>query len=300
MLIDEIVALAADDAQPIGVVLRKCLILAHQTGNKNLKTWATNELNGYADIDNVPEYRVTSAQATGNFVGWGRSQASLPIPPAVLEEKHKRWATKVYLTQAITVYADLIRRAKPDSTITLNWPTNLALYYQDRLPLNSDMRLISAYQEIPIPSLVELIETVRNRVLSFALEIKAELGQEQKPLDQIDPALKERVDQIFIQHISGGNFNIASGGSTINLQQNIEVGNWQQLTRVLEKSGLSEPELDELSAAVGSDKNKMGPAVLRWIKEAAPKVVSGGVKIGTSVGQAILVECLKRYLGLPN
>jgi hypothetical protein len=301
MLIDEIVDLAAGVKQPIGVLLRKCLVLAYQTGNENLKSWAAKELNGYADDDIVPEYRVTPAQATGIFVGWGSSQASLPIPPAVLEEKHKRWATKVHLTQAITTYEDLIKRTKPDSTITLNWPTNLALHYQDRLPLNVDMKLISAYQEIPIPSLVELVETVRNRVLSFALEIKAEVGQEQKPLDQITPALKERVDQIFIQHISGGNLHFASGGSTINVQQqNIEIGNWQQLTQVLEHSGLSKPELDELSTAVGSDKSKMGPAVLRWIKDAAPKVISGGVKIGATVGQAILTEFLKKYFGLPG
>jgi len=64
MLIDEIVDLAAGVKQPIGVLLRKCLILAYQTGNENLKSWAAKELNGYADDDIVPEYRVTPAQAT--------------------------------------------------------------------------------------------------------------------------------------------------------------------------------------------------------------------------------------------
>jgi hypothetical protein len=302
MLLDEIIDLAADDKRSIGVLLRRCLVLAHQIRNERLKTWATKELNGYQEGDDLPEYRLTPAQANGNFVGWGHSQVNgYPIPPAVLEERHRKWATTVHLTQAIGAYEDLIKRAKPDSTITQAWPTNLSLYYQDRIPLNNDMNLVSAYQEIPLPSLVELLETVRNRVLSFALEIRSEVGREDQSLDKLPPVLEKRVDQIFIQQITGGNFNIASGGSTISIQQqNIEVGNWQQLERALQNSGVSQPELKELNAAVQSDKGSMGSAIGAWIKKIGPKVLTGGVKIGTTVGQAVLTEYLKKYFGLPS
>lgn len=302
MLIDEIIELAADNKQSIGVLLRKCLVLAHQMRNESLKVWATKELNGYQDEDDLPEYRLTPAQAKGNFVGWGHSQVNgYPIPPAVLEERHKRWATTVHLAQAIGAYEDLVKRAKPDSTITLTWPTNLSLYYQDRIPLNNHMNLVSAYQEIPLPSLVELLETVRNRVLSFALEIRSEVGRDDRSLDELTPVLERRVDQIFIQQITGGNFNIASGGSTISIhQQNIEIGNWEQLEKALQNSGVSQAEVKELSTAVHSDKSLMGSAVGAWIKKVGPKVISGGVKIGTTVGQAILTEYLKKYFGLPS
>jgi len=302
MLLDEIIELAADNQQSIGVLLRKCLILAHQMKNENLKAWATKELNGYQEDDDLPDYRLTPAQAKGNFVGWGHSQVNgYPIPPAVLEEKHKRWATTVSLTQAIGTYEDLVKRAKTDGTITLNWPTNLSLYYQDRIPLNNGMNLVSAYQEIPLPSLVELLETVRNRVLSFALEIRSEIGQNDQSIDKLTTVLEKRVDQIFIQQITGGNFNIASGGSTIIVhQQDISIGNWNQLEKVLENSGVSQPEVEELNAALQSDNGSMGSSVGKWIKKVGPKVISGGVKIGTTVGQAILTEYLKKYFGLPS
>ena len=302
MLIDELIDLAADNKQSLAVLLRKCLVLAHQIKNESLKAWATKELNGYQADDELPEYRLTPAQAKGNFVGWGHSQVNgYPIPPAVLEERHKRWATTAHLTQAIGAYEDLVKRAKPDGTITLTWPTNLSLYYQDRIPLSNDMNLVSAYQEIPLPSLVELLETVRNRVLSFALEIRSVIGPDDQSLDKLTPVLEKRVDQIFIQQISGGNFNIASGGSTISIhQQNIEIGNWEQLEKALQNSGVPQPELEQLSAAVHSDKGSMGSAVGAWIKKVGPTVLSGGVKIGTAVGQAILTEYLKRYFGLPS
>jgi hypothetical protein len=112
MLLDDIIELATDDKQPITVLLRKCLILASQLKNELLKTWANKELNGYMDNDDddddLPEYRITPAQAVGFFNGpFGAQWNNMPIPPAILEEKHKQFATEVRLTQAISAYEDL-------------------------------------------------------------------------------------------------------------------------------------------------------------------------------------------------
>jgi hypothetical protein len=81
-------------------------------------------------------------------------------------------------------------------------------------------------------------------------------------------------------------------------QKNIVAGDWDHLTQVLRSAGLSEPELDELSAAVKHDEKKLGPKVKEWISKVGPKVLSGGVKIGATVGQTLLLEYLKQYYGL--
>jgi AbiTii len=83
-------------------------------------TWANKELSSYADGDELPDYRVISASATGRFSGWGGSQAAFPIPSAVLEEAHRRFATEVCLTQAIAVCEDLVRTATTDGRITMH------------------------------------------------------------------------------------------------------------------------------------------------------------------------------------
>jgi hypothetical protein len=46
MLLDDTIALATDDKQPIAVLLRKCIILGHRLKNDQLKIWANKELNG--------------------------------------------------------------------------------------------------------------------------------------------------------------------------------------------------------------------------------------------------------------
>src|SRR5216684_2213478 len=175
MLLDEIIELATDNKQSLTVLLRKCLVLAHQLKNDRLKAWANQELNGYESADGLPEYRVIGAPAIGDFSG--RFQSALqnwPIPPALLEEKHRDFAQKVYLVQAISVYEDVALRSD-DGTIQYDWPPNLVLYYQNRIKFNQPMVLNYARQTVSKHSVIELVDTIRNRTLNMALEFQAEL-----------------------------------------------------------------------------------------------------------------------------
>lgn len=60
MLLDDIIALATDNQQPLSVLLRKCLILAHELHNDLLKDWVKSELDGippkrnYRTIESCP------------------------------------------------------------------------------------------------------------------------------------------------------------------------------------------------------------------------------------------------------
>lgn len=81
-------------------------------------------------------------------------------------------------------------------------------------------------------------------------------------------------------------------------EQNIAVGDWARLDKVLRDAGLSEPELRELEVAVKDDGQKMGSGVMGWIKKAASKVAVGGVKVTTAIAQPLLIEWLKQYFGL--
>jgi len=77
-------------------------------------------------------------------------------------------------------------------------------------------------------------------------------------MDKLTPVLEKRMDQIFIQQITGGNFNIASGGSTIIVrQQDIAIGNWNQLEKALENSGVA--QLKSKNSTQPSN-----PTTVRW------------------------------------
>jgi hypothetical protein len=302
MLLDDIIDLATDNKQSITVLLRKCLILASQLKNERLKAWANQELNGYTSEEGLPDYRITPAQAKGHLSGpFGSGWNHLPIPPAVLEKEHQKFAVRVPLIQAVSAYEDIVSHSSSGGSITVQWPANLVLYYQSKI--SQGMSLVAAYQEIPRSGLVEVLEAVRNRTLNMALELKAELGEVQD-ISRVSAGHAAQIERVIVNNIFGGNVYVSAGQSTMNAitvqqqQQNIVAGDWAHLEEVLRNAGIDQPELDELSKADEQDGRTMGSKVKGWIAKTAPKVLSGGVKIGATIGQTLLLEYLKQYYGL--
>ena len=300
VLLDDIIELATDDKQPLAVLLRKCLVLAHQLKNERLKAWANKELNGYDADDDPPPYRMLSIIAKGNFSGPLRTQLrNWEIPPALLEERHRDWATTCPLIHPVSTYEGL---AKGDGEVSSPWDPNIVLYYQKRLS-DRGYYLTSAWQDIPQNGIVGMLDTIRTRVLNMALELKSEVGETDEDLKQVGPKsqVAKKVDQTITNVIYGGNVNIATGQSSVTattIQQQITAGDWQHLEKVLRSAGMSDPELNELSDAADKDGKTLGGSVMGWVKKNAPEALSGGVKIGATVGQTLLIEYLKQYFGI--
>jgi len=122
--------------------------------------------------------------------------------------------------------------------------------------------------------------------LEMARENRSEIARRDEDLKRITPDETKNVDNIII-NITNGNVYVATGQSTLPAttiqQHSIAVGNWEHLERVLHSAGLEQTELDELCKAINEDQN-IGEKVMAWITKNAPKVFSGGVKIGATVG----------------
>ena len=129
-LLDEIIDLAASEKCSVPTLLRKCLVLAHTLKSDRLKVWAENELNGYDPDDvGIPECRKTGAAAKGFFVGpFGAQIDNQPIPPGMLEERHRHFAVSVILFQPIASYEGV----DADGYLVIEWPANLAVLYQEK------------------------------------------------------------------------------------------------------------------------------------------------------------------------
>jgi hypothetical protein len=303
MLLNDIIDLATDDKQPITTLLRKCIVLAHQLKNDRLRIWANEELNGYKSIDNLPKYRIISAAATGLFVGFNWERLEQDIPSAALEKEHRKLAEVVYVAQPVGTFEGTFKSGS-GSSLSFPWNANLVAHYQDKLRIG--WQLHSAHQMVDSSVIAGILDTVRTRVLNMALEIQSDVGEKDEDLKEITPEESKKVDQTIVNNIYGGNVYVSAGQSTMTAttvqqqQQNIVAGDWEHLVKVLLDTGISEAELTELSAAVKDDGKSMGAKVRGWIEKTAPKVLSGGVKVGVAVGQSLLLEYLKQYYGLSS
>lgn len=298
MLLNDLIELATDDKQPITALLRKCIVLAHRLKNDRLKIWANEELNGYDSKDSLPKYRIIPAAATGLFVGPGWTKTQQGIPSAALKKEHRTYAETVYIAQPVSALEESVKLGESYG-LNFPWNANLVAHYQENL-MSDGWQLFSAHQSVPKAVVAGIIDTVRTRVLNMALEIQSELGERDEDLKEITPEKSQIVEQTITNNILGGTVFLSTGQSTMTVtQQSIKVGDWKSLSKVLHGVGVSEPELAELSEAVEEDGDKkIGTKVKGWIAKTAPKVLSGGVKIGTEIGKALLKEHLKQYFGL--
>lgn len=304
MILDDIIALATDNTASLAVVLRKCLVLAHVLKNDRLKLWAQSELNGYEPDAEVPDYRKSAAGAKGNFMGsFGSVLNNFVIPPQLLDEADRRHGQYVLLNQAVAAYEDLLRLPAVKGTLTLHWSNAMIGYYMDRLPMSAGLQLVDAWQEIPRSAITQLLDTVRNRALSLALELKDDVGDDDTALKQLSQTSTEKVERTVVQQIFQGTVYLASGNASMQVQNNtLTPRDWNQLAKILNDAGIAPTAVEELSKEIAADKtpsgSPLGTRVLDWIKKQAPNVVSGGVKIGASVGQSLLTEYLKQHYGI--
>ncbi len=303
-LLDDLISLAIDGSQPLPDILRKCLLLGHELKNQQLKDWANQELNGYKSEKDVPESRIIPALARGNFIGPLRAQFNhYLIPSIALEEKHREFAERVYLAQSVSAYADVLKERDAKSAggqLTFNWDPNMVAYYQDKL-MQGGFICHSAWQEIPVSALAEMLDTIRNRTLNMALQIKDELGTSYTNLHRIEPGETEsKIQSIIFQNI-GGSASVAFDQAKVDASQHqtvIVVGDRKGLDRALTIAGLGKLDLDALTDAIQTDGEKPGNKVGEWIKKNASKVLAGGVNVGAHIGQEILTAWIKAHYGM--
>ncbi|MCW2218784.1 hypothetical protein M2232_002316 [Bradyrhizobium japonicum] len=247
-LLDEIIDGAVSDTQPIGSVLRKCLVLEQQAKNEKFRAWLNNELDGYKSEQELPDYRLINTISRGFFTGYAGSQINdQPLALHVLEKEDRELMRKVRLAQPAASYESI-----PDkgTDASLPWPPELTVKYQSKF--FQHYALNRAWQEVPASCLVGLVETVRNRVLRFALDIKDQLKDDQETVSSL-PA--EKLEKSVVNNIYGGNVFIAANAEQINqaAHTNIVAGDVKALAGAMKIMGISDEGVDQLLEDLKAD-----------------------------------------------
>ncbi len=108
--------------------------------------------------------------------------------------------------------------------------------------------------------------------------------------------MTRRIESIVINNLGG---NVALGNIDASGQMVILAGDRKVLDAALSKVGLDHTDLSELTKAIHKDGGtKPGTGVTEWIKAKASKVVTGGIKVGVSIGQKLLREFVMQHYGL--
>lgn len=300
-LLDEIIDAAVDDKVPVGTLLRKCLILAHQVKNEKFTAWLDFELDGYSRDEDLPSYRVFNCVNRGIFLELTVRLNDQPIPTHIMELKDRELVEKVYLRQPAASYDG---RSNKDQDAGLPWNPILTTKYQTRFFEGKDLVLNRAWQEIPGSILVGLLEQIRTRVLRFALELRDALPENTADAAQVPAATIERS---VINHIYGGNILIASHAENVSQLSHtiIAPNDTEALIAALKALGVTEIGIKKLRGDMEADSKDgeptIGPRIKKWIKDIGHYLGKEGAKAGVEVAKEMVVKWLLQYAGIsPN
>jgi hypothetical protein len=302
-LLREIQKDAVDPNVDISTLLRKCKILAARLKHKEFSKWVENELNGYSMSDELPEYRKFDVQSFGHFSGpFGSGLKNAPIPAFCLPEDLQHIANKAYLYNGISTYSSLVKSEK-NSTLTANWPAEVVALYGQKI--YQRMNCLGAWSTLGSNQIQGLVDTVRNRVLSFVLEIEAQAPSAGEALPSETPISKDKINQIYQTYILGDVGSVSSGGTHISQVSIVEViqNDVDSLLDYLRSLQVDKDDIKELKASIQkdpnpTDRNSLGKNVSGWIGKMISKAASGVWKVSTSVAADILTKAILKYYGM--
>ena len=210
-LLRDVQEAAIDEQSQVATLLRKCKVLAARLGSEELSRWIDNELNGYESLDQLPSYRVLNVRSYGDFVGpFGRQMKNAPIPPGALPEELREGIQTSRISMPISTLTSL---STHESSSRLSWPPDVVSIYGERI--YEGMNCLIAWQLLPRSALVAILDTVRTRVLNFALEIEKEYPNAGEAAVNSNPVPEEKVSQVFNTFITGTVQNLATGSNNV-------------------------------------------------------------------------------------
>lgn len=285
-LLQDIIDSALDEATSLAGLLRKCLVLADDLDNTNLRDWCLLELNGYGKDGELPAYRTFIAESVGAFYGpMGNVMNDQPLSYAVVEKSHMKNLMNADFREGISEIGAL---AVATGELRVPWPAHLVAKYQ-----SSFIRgwvLNRAFKIIPKQWAVGICDTVRTRILQFALELRKATGDAESPLERMTAnEVESRVTNIIYggQNVIGSTVqgSVAQAGKTVVVQ-----GDFATLSDSLRGLGVRNAEIANLEGALKED-GGFGQRVKDWITHV-------GGSIGGAAATQVLTAAVLAYLGL--
>ena len=180
------------------------------------------ELNGYSKTEILPNYRVLNVNSKGHFSGtFGSELRNADMPIFCLPSEFRENCSIAKFNSPIATLESL--SSSDSGVLTQDWnPIILAKYGS---AMYEGYHCIQAWKVLPASAVIGIIDTVKTKILNFALEIEM-INKDAGDVEiNSNPIPQDKVSQIFNINVSGNVQNLASGNHQSNIQQ--EVANTQ-------------------------------------------------------------------------
>lgn len=199
-------------------ILRKAKVLAFRLDHQEFKDWVNQELNGYKSNDNMPEYRILrEVDSYGHFIRRDGAQfVNAPIPSLSLSEEYRELMRTIYISQGVEAIETSIQQSKNNLVLHMPWSPDAIAIIQPKT--YRYMNCVSAWQAICVSSFVEILDTVKTRILDFVLKIESKFPNAGDIQYGDKPIPKQDIQPIFYKCILHGSITSENAPITISSQ----------------------------------------------------------------------------------
>ncbi|MBD2752620.1 AbiTii domain-containing protein [Spirosoma validum] len=279
-MIKQLIEDLAFDRITLGQGLTRAKLIASKTQNSSLREWVNQELQGYPNDDQLPDYRALPCQ-TEIIIGLPFGGQDI-IPVGVADPTLRRYYDEYRVTDGITHIESTLKDLTDEINIVVQLSTHLARTLANRFQSNITARgggLQGVRKQFRKASYQEIIELTKQKLLDTLLDL-----YEQFPnLENEFMATKEnlnKVENIVNNHIWGNNnpVNVATGQNVVqkDITNNIGFSDYSKL----ESLGVQKEEIDDLKEIVKDnqgDKSVLKEKVMKWVIPVVTGVTSRGL-----------------------
>jgi AbiTii len=306
-LLHDIQRAAAADEVPVSTVLLQAQILASRLNHTPLADWASHELGGYPNLDELPDYRrCGEASVRGEFMTVGGILSNVPIAasdvPAEILGVVYQALFSLDLPAPVSAYESVL--VSGEQVFGLAWSDREVALIRPVLTTLPGGQLSSAARQLPASAIAALFVAVRTRLLRFTLEIeRANPAAGEGPAGD-EPLPLATVTQIFNNTIYGGQNVITAAAADANVAA-VQLADidWDALHDRLAALGIPDDDLDALQVAIANDQAgpgsvAPGPATELWLGRVSSKVALGGLVLAKAATMDLVTHEVLRALGL--
>ncbi|HHT9843844.1 TPA: hypothetical protein ACT9I4_001960 [Legionella pneumophila] len=282
---------AIDESLSPSALLRRAKLMSKKLNLDDFALWIDNELNGYKNIGDLPEYRVThgSLQGLNPYQGW---------KPIIIPEKEiEDIILAVHITQSIAEIEKLLLE-KDSHGGYLEYKLSGAQEQGICKMINHQTNIRKTISKTVLD---KIINNVKNIILDWSLKLE----EEGITGSGIEFSLEEKriaaaSSNINIAHFSGILGNVTQ--SHINQHIVNSKNDLSELSSLLSSYGIEKDDIEDLKNCLQSDPvpdkpNRYGEKVSGWVGDMIKKAAMGTWKVSIDIATNILSAAINKYYG---
>ncbi|ANV97411.1 hypothetical protein BBW65_00625 [Helicobacter enhydrae] len=172
---------------PLNKALYRVMVLAKDLKDTKLEQWAKNEVQGYSEDKEIPEYRRVKTHFMGNYLVGDNQFRNAPLPMVFLKHLSPE-DQKDFTTHKMTESLEFL-----ESSINQNGKLGMPINPEDMqlFSFDTNAEILSARREINDSEIPRILNEVKTRILDILYELEERFGC----LDEMDMSNNDDKDK---------------------------------------------------------------------------------------------------------